>query len=219
MILISQRRSAPTAPRRSSSSFGLMRVSKSVAFLAAVFAIIGTVRAGPSEPLSGLSDLYFDTFKADTYIQAAVELQAIGRERALRRLHAMALDRDSYSKVIILCRMLFAQSASSNFRAPRLGMPMYLGGTNDTDWPIAPIEVVDGVPFLITSGYLLAGKAESAESYLRYSESDADWSGLHYTIKTTQEKQDALTKLLASPKWKTWDDAHVRVEFFSRQIM
>ena len=118
MILVSQLRSAPpAAPRRSTSSFGFMRVSKSVAFLAAVFAIIGTVRAEPSEPLSGLSDLYFDTFKVDTYIQAAVELQAIGREAALRRLHVMALDRDSYSKVIILCRMLFAQSASSDFRS------------------------------------------------------------------------------------------------------
>jgi len=206
------------AALRSTRTVGLMRVSKPWVLLAATLAIVGTVRAGSNEPLSGLSDLYFDTFRADTYIQAAVELQAIGREGALRRLHTMAQDRDSYSKVIILCRMLFAQSASSNFRAPRLGMPMYLGGTNDTDWPIAPIEVVDGVPFLIASGYILAGKAESAESYLRYSESDADWSGVHYTIKTTQEKQDALTKLLASPKWKTWDDAHVRVEFFTRQI-
>jgi hypothetical protein len=217
-IITQHRLSSIAASRRSTSSLGLVRVSKSLAFLAAAFAIVGTVRAGPSEPLSGISDLYFDTFRADVYIQAAVELQAVGREGALRRLHAMALDRNSYSKVIILCRMLFAQSASSNFRAPLLGMPMYLGGTNDTDWPTAPIEVVDGVPFLITSGYLLAGKAESAESYLRYSESDADWSGVRYTIKTTQEKQDALTKLLASPKWKTWDDAHGRVEFFSRQI-
>jgi hypothetical protein len=218
MILISQYRSASPTPRRSASSFGLMRVSKSLAFLASVFAIVGAVRAGPSEPFPGLSDLYFDTFKADRYIQAAVELQAIGREGALRRLHDMALNRDSYSKVIILCRMLFAPSASSEFRAPRLGMPMYLGGTNDLHLPIAPIEVVDGIPFLITSGYLLAGMAESAESYLRYSESNADWSAVHYTIKTTQEKKYALTKLLASPKWKTWDDANVRAEFFSRQI-
>jgi len=195
-----------------------MRVSTPLAFLATALAILGAVRAGSSEPLSGLSDLYSDSFKADTYIQVAVELQAIGREEALRRLHTMALDRDSYSKVIILCRMLFAQSARSNFRAPRLGMPMYLGGTNDADWPLAPIEVVAGVPFLITKGYFLAGAAESAESYLRYSEANADWSGVHYTIKTAQEKQDALTQLLASSKWKTWDDAHVRVEFLARQI-
>jgi hypothetical protein len=195
-----------------------MRVSKQLAFVATALAIVGTLRAASIEPLSGLSDLYFDTFKASTYIQAAIELQAIGREDALRRLHTMALDRDSYSKVIILCRMLFSQSARSNFRAPRLGTPMYLGGTNDADWPTAPIEVVDGVPFLVTTGYALAGLAESAESYLRYSESDANWSSVHYTIRNVQEKQDALTKLLASSKWKTWDDAHVRVDFFTRQI-
>jgi hypothetical protein len=195
-----------------------MRVAKSFAILAAALAIVGSVRAGPTEPLSGLSDLYSDTFKADTYIQAAVELQAIGREEALRKLHTMALDRESYSKVIILCRMLFAQSARSNFRSPRLGMPIYLGGTNGADWPIEPIEIIDGVPFLITKGYLLAGVAESAESYLRYSDANADWSGARYTIKTAQERQDALTKLLASQKWKMWDDEHMRVEFFTRQI-
>jgi hypothetical protein len=195
-----------------------MRVSKSLALLAVALAIVGTMGARASEPLSGLSGLDFDTFRADTYIQVAVELQAIGRQGALRRLHTMALDRNSYSTVLILCRMLFTQGVRSNLRAPRLGMPIYFGGTNDADWPVAPIEVVDGIPFLITTGYFLAGVAESAESYLRYSESEGDWSGVHYTIKTAQEKQGALTKLLASPKWKTWDDAYVRMEFLARQI-
>jgi hypothetical protein len=193
-----------------------MRFSRPSAFIAAL-AIAGHVVAAPTE-LPGLSGLYSDTFRTDIYIQVAAEIQAIGQEQGLRRLHAMAQEPVWNSRVVILCRMLFSQRTGTNFRAPLLGAPVYMGGTNDADWPRAPIEVINGVPFLITTGYFLAGVAESAESYLRYSESVADWSDVHYTNKTLKEKQDALEVLLATTRWKTWSDSNARREFLTRQI-
>ena len=114
----------------------------------------------------------------------------------------MARDGASDTRVIVLCRMLFTQSPSSGFRPPRLGGASFLGDTQSQDWPLEPIDVVDGVPFLITRGYTLAGVPESDARYLAYCETDCHWSNFRYTTKTELQKREALSKLLSSPKWR-----------------
>jgi hypothetical protein len=160
------------------------------------------VRAGemPGTSLRELPAIYDRNFKVDPYVQAAALLQSLGRAAAVVRLHEMANERAD-ARVIVLCRMLFVPRPGSVFRAPALGGPQFLGGSVSSDWPLQPIEVVDGLPFLITTGYFLAGKAESDEQYLQYCEANGDWSDYRYTLKTSQQKQRALGTLLASNKW------------------
>ncbi len=98
-----------------------------------------------------------------------------------------------------------------------IGGAGFFGGTDYSDWPLEPIELVDGVPFLITRGYVLGGLPEADEWYLHYCETNCDWSNSHYAIKTDQQKREALYKLLASPKWKRPLDTSER-EFLSEQI-
>jgi hypothetical protein len=43
---------------------------------------------------------------------------------------------------------------------------------------------------------------ESDESYLHYCEANCDWTDVNYSLKTIQQKQDALAKLMSSDKWK-----------------
>ncbi len=44
---------------------------------------------------------------------------------------------------------------------------MFISGTED-DWPLWPIDLVDGVPLMIVQGFAIGGVPESDESYLHY---------------------------------------------------
>jgi hypothetical protein len=174
-------------------------------------------QAGATLSLPSLPDFYLhpDTYKVDPYIRAAAALQAMGKQKANGTL--LALAKRDQTQVIVLCRMLFTKRAGGEFRRPGIGAALFVGGTDYPEWPLEPIELVDGVPFLITQGYELAGEAELPQSYLQYCLKNCDWSGERFTAKSDQEKRKALNTLLASPKWKARLDQSAK-EFLSSQI-
>ena len=47
-------------------------------------------------------------------------------------------------RVIVLCRMLFTNKTSAEFRRPLLGEPVFLGEARDVDWPLEPITSAIG---------------------------------------------------------------------------
>lgn len=157
----------------------------------------------PEVTLSDLPDFQYGTYKVDPYIQVASDLQALGKESAVKKMrdYAQAIEHDK--KIIILCRMLFSAKPNSEFRRPRIGAPAFIGKTDYSDWPLEPIEIVDGVPFLIVTGYMLGGMPEPAEMYLDYCLQNCEWNTFRYEMKNEQMKREALKKFLASPKWKS----------------
>ena len=192
---------------------------------AAVFYVLMSI--GDTVVLKDLPEIRDASYAVDPYIRAAAQLQAMGKDQAsgvlldlathrsndsqlfkfLRRIgirvQTSTQDQDQDIKIIVLCRMVFTPKANGEFRGPMIGLANFLGGTDYADWPFQPIEVVDGVPFLITYGYSLEGKAERAQSYVTYCIQNCDWNEVRFTPKSEQEKQKALDKLLASPKWKS----------------
>ena len=153
-------------------------------------------------PLERLPRFQQRQFRSEPYIRAAVALQAMGRQRACEQMMALAKrDRDA-EQIFILCRMLFTKRGTSEFRRPMIGGAVFLADTGYSDWPLEPIELVDGVPFVITWGYILAGEPEPPESYLRYCMSDCDWSTFRYREQSRAEMRAALAKLVASSKWR-----------------
>jgi len=132
----------------------------------------------------------------------AASIQKLDRKTALATLRRFATSTDGSDRTIILCRMLFTNRPSSNFRRPKIGGAQFLGATQYADWPLEPIELVDGVPFLVVNSYMLAGYPEPASKYLDYCIAECDWATAHYTAKTPDELRAALHKLLASKKWK-----------------
>jgi hypothetical protein len=90
-----------------------------------------------------------------------------------------------------LCRMLFVKKANNGFRRPMLG------ATDLADWPWEPIELVQTVPFLITYGYSLHGRQESAREYLAYCVDNCAWSDVTYTLISPTQKRAALIQLNA----------------------
>lgn len=140
-----------------------------------------------------------NTYKVDPYIAAARILQAQDRVQAgntLLRLGRQA-GLNNGPKVIVLARMLFAARSVGQFRRPALGLPNCLAQVHFLEFALEPIEVIDGVPFLLVRGYSVGGYPEQAESYVKYCLQNCDWAPAKYTPKTPAEKRAAAAKLMA----------------------
>jgi hypothetical protein len=176
-----------------------------------------TLHAPADEPDFDLKALN-GPFKSRSFLKAAAALQQMGKEKAIAKLAMLTEDEDEHNRpVVMLCRMLFCKKANADFRAPRLGSPNWLGGTDFNDWPLLPLEIVDGVPFRVAYGYNLAGAAEGSRQYLRYCCENCDWSEAKYNPAVEDAVQRALNKLLASPKWKVKLEQSER-EYLSAQL-
>ena len=168
-------------------------------------------------------------YKVDHFIEAAAKFQALGKEKACALLLDLsswtkAYDRHEaqflavgfkgialehatyislvhnephYQGIIILCRMLFMAKPNNEFRRARVGYSIH---PTTGDWPLDPIEMVEGVPFLIETGRLLAGLPEPPGKYVDYCIKNCDWNTYQFKPKSEEEKQKALEKLLAMPK-------------------
>jgi hypothetical protein len=194
------------------------RIWLSAVILAMSFACSGGGHASYGQGLLPLQPEFIpEQFKSEMYIRLAIELQALGREKAELRLHEIAKNGFTLGRAIILSRMLFKKRPGEQFTRPFIGGALFMGGTDYSDWPLEPIELVDGIPFVISRGYLIAGKPENDDEYVRYCETHADWSDLQYAVPTKQQEQAALAKLVTSPKWKIPLTDKER-ELLSRQI-
>lgn len=140
----------------------------------------------------------WERYRVDPYLRMAVQLQRAGPDAAEQRLLKMAVD----DRAIILCRMLFVARPHGGFRRAYIGGASFFGGTAYEDWPLEPITLVDGVPFLITRGYALAGHPEDPREYVQYCLRACDRNPYRYRLRTAEEKHRALEKLLGSSRWK-----------------
>lgn len=141
-------------------------------------------------------------FKSVLYIKAAIALQAMGSERAYKAMMAIAQHDENADEIFVLCRMLYMRQDGVEFRRPELGGASFLGGTQYSDWPLEPIAIINGVPFVIVWGYSGAGLPPSPGAYLFYCHSNCAWSSFKYTEKTQGQLNAALKELVASAKWK-----------------
>ncbi len=138
------------------------------------------------------------SYKVDQFIVAADMLQSLGKDKTVTMLRNAMINRSaSDDTIIILCRLLFTAKPGGKFRSPAIGEPVVIGGRDN--FPLEPIEMVNGIPFLVVSGYKLVEVPEPADTYLNYCLSECDWGTFKYTPKAVPEKTMALEKL----NWKT----------------
>lgn len=187
-----------------------------LSFLALILLLL-TGCKNKKSPLADLPDIYSGKFKNEPYLETAIQLQTLGETAAVARLRSLAATKESEDSVIVLCRMLFTSRPLADFRRPFIGGASFLGDTDYADWPLEPIEMVDGIPFLVTQDYIVGGFPESAQDYLDYCVSQAQWNPLVYRRQSEAEKAAALAKLIASPKWKRPLVAEEQ-DFFAQQI-
>ncbi len=169
--------------------------------------------AVPLEDLPGFVSIQArKDYRVDPYLLAAAKLQKLGMEKAVEilRHEARQPTQESSMSVIVLCRMLFSPKPGAEFRRPQLGASFFIGQAVHNAWKLEPIEIVDGVPFVIVDGYHLVGRAETSEEYLEYCVKNCEWSKSEFKPKSDAQKAAAMEKLLASPKWEQPlpDEAH-----------
>jgi hypothetical protein len=161
-------------------------------------------------------------YRLEQFVPAAMALQSMGRERGFAALLRVAgtpetVDKSVYEKVAVLCRMLFTPRPGREFLRPSLGGPNFHGDTTYADWPLEPIEIVDGYPFWISRGYRMGGAGGPISDYVRYCIAECDWSALRFRELSAPERRTALSRLLMSPKWKRSLDERERW-FLSSQV-
>jgi hypothetical protein len=161
------------------------------------------------------------SFKTDPYIQVAADLQALGRDAgcaALLRAATNTSASGSYalSPIFVLHRMLFTNTTSGDFRAPLIGGFTFVGDSTDSDWPLRPIALVDGIPFVVARRFFLSGTPEPPEAYLRYCLSECTWSSTKFSPRNKHQKNTALAKLIASKNWQTpldqWERDYLKAQ-------
>ena len=116
----------------------------------------------------------------------------MGRDQACEQMLALAKRDVDAEQVFVLCRMLFTRRGTSEFRRPALGAAVFLGGTTYADWPLEPIELVDGVPFVITWGYEILGEGLPPEFYLRYCMTSCNWNTFRFREQSRAEMRTAV---------------------------
>ena len=171
-------------------------------------------------PLDGVGK----EFRAEPYLRATAALQAKGKDAACVELMTVARrsgrDPRANQAIIILCRMLFTAKQGVPLRGPRLGRPVMVGQNlplRGVDGDSGPITLVDGVPFCLTYGYDLDGRAELADAYLAYCIMHGDWATAPYTPASNAKMREALKQLLNSPRWERPLEATER-DFLEGQI-
>ena len=147
-------------------------------------------------------------YKVDEYLDAARSLQALGKGKAcalLKELAAKELFAKNgwpFLRTVTLCRMLFRAKPKGTFRRAGIGAWGFVGKRDSDDWPLEPIAIVDGVPFLVADGAMLGGLPKAPTSYVQYCVEECDWNDFKFKAKTKDEKKKALDSLLSSPQLK-----------------
>lgn len=112
--------------------------------------------------------------------------------------------------------MLFEAKNGAQYRPPGIGKAAFLGGTDNPNWPLEPIDIYEGVPILITYEYVLFGFPEPSVSYLDFCVKNCDWRQTRYSVRAHDELKGIVAKWLTSQKWPTPLTARDRA-FFTDQ--
>jgi hypothetical protein len=164
-----------------------------------------------------------EAFRSKPYIELAAMLQSMPRSEAENLLIERAASGKCDEQVVILCSMLFVDKNGSPFPG-KSGMGLFskytspkninnqygLGATRSGDWANWPIQIIDGVPFLVAAEHnasfadmwLASAPSPLAPVYLQYCLSQGTWTSEHFTVADLTTRQRALNALVKSPIWK-----------------
>jgi hypothetical protein len=152
------------------------------------------------------------TFDPTSLIRAVNGLLPLGREKALAALHAYLRLANPMSdrvwpycldeqRVFLVSRLLFVRKdGMSEMPSMQIGLAVPRIRPVDSDWPLFPLAVVDDVPFCLSYGYMLAGRAQSPLEHLTYCEQKCVLR--NKMMSPSGSPLDAVEHLTSSDYWK-----------------
>ena len=97
-------------------------------------------------------------------------LRKLGKDKSLAVLRQYLTNGGDGDKILVICRLLFVNPKGWN--PPILGEPVpAIDQASAKQFPLFPIGLSDGLPFLLIRGYRLEGKAESGIECLKLCQS------------------------------------------------
>jgi len=139
------------------------------------------------------------------------EAEAIKALKALEKDHSKAIDRGFHTNERIgwICRIVFQGTNGKPLRQPMYGglsLP-YLTMPLER-WPLYPVAESDGVFFVLSEGYMLAGVAERASDYIAYCSANGDFRKTKVKKPSRNEAVSAFDALKKSNQWTMikWKD-------------
>jgi len=159
-----------------------------------------------------------EKFNSATLATAANYYIALGEERATKELKSLEVDTmksppqtgiQRNERIGWICRIIFEAKNNEPLRGPRYGalrlpflsMPL-------ERWPRYPVAESDGVFFVLSQGYVLAGLPEGASAYIDYCSSNGKFRKTPVKVPSRAEALSALESLKQSAAWKAikWKD-------------
>lgn len=144
---------------------------------------------------------------------------SLGEEGAVKEMKRLCeasrkknvfLDHNMAEQISWICRIIFMPKEGTPIRAPRFGALHLPWNTMEAeDWPLYPIAESEGVYFILSQGYSLAGLAEDPQNYIDYCRSMGSFRTTPVKIPTKETAEYALMRLLSSNAWKKikWKDS------------
>lgn len=141
------------------------------------------------------------------------EASAITELKALEEDLGESMDRgfSRNERIGWICRIVFQGSKGKPLRQPLyggLGLP-YMSMPLER-WPLYPVAESEGVFFVLSEGYMLAGAAEPAKDYIDYCSANGEFRKTKIKKPTHQEAVSAFDSLKKSRQWAMikWKDEH-----------
>ena len=207
---------------------GLSNMTTKWLFLTLFIALCNTPPLGASESVNIDKCGGFSSFKSSEYIDIAVFLQSMSKEKSIETLKSWADSGHYEMEVIILCRMLFEAKDDKPFRRPNLGAPVFCGSHEVESsassqafarFSLEPICIADGVPFLVVKTYIIGGAPqEKASNYLSYCIANTNWSTFKFKKKDAESLKKALENLIQT-RFKDHELDKADYFFLHRQIV
>jgi hypothetical protein len=114
-------------------------------------------------------EIYGDTYQCGEIVQTVNQLRKLGKEKCLTALRKYVVSAENNETVLIVCRLMFVN--------PKGWEPPHLGSSNPKinakvakQFPLFPIAISNGVPFLLIRGYDIGGVPEQATKCLKLCE-------------------------------------------------
>lgn len=163
-------------------------------------------------------------FNCVTLAEAANFYISMGEKRAIEALKDLEEDVfvgfekgfDANERIGWVCRIIFQGEEDKPLRQPLYGglsLP-YLTMPLER-WPLYPIGESNGVYFVLSEGYMLAGVAERASAYIDYCSSTGSFRKSAVSIPNRTEAATAFDDLKNSKRWGAikWKDQRLGTSY------
>jgi hypothetical protein len=147
-------------------------------------------------------------FNCATLANAANYYIGLGEGRAIKEMKLLEKD-FSAERIGWICRIIFDGKNGEVLRPPMYGGLLLPKLTMPLDrWPRYPVAESEGIFFVLSEGYMLAGMAERASAYIDYCSSAGVFRTNAVKVPTKAEAVKAFEALKESKPWKAikWKD-------------